>query len=180
MWTTAKHHLLPMHVGAIMQSTEELGNRSYPPVKHLDRYRLNVITVGWSNRQKSHLKLRWRRKGNKRVIHAKYFCQITYQSFPAVRPSKKARCPPLGVVANTMFLFALNQRMHKGLINTLNQKIFRIIFHRMFTCIHPREWPPLCRGGHLRHWYKAVELTHYRYNLHCCTCGRMCPLSERS
>ena len=32
----------------------------------------------------------------------------TYHSLLAVRPSKKARCPPLGVVANTMFLFALD------------------------------------------------------------------------
>jgi len=32
----------------------------------------------------------------------------SYHSLLAVRPSKKARCPPLGVVANTMFLFALH------------------------------------------------------------------------
>jgi hypothetical protein len=35
--------------------------------------------------------------------------KTTYHSLPALTPSKKARCPPLGVVANTMFLFALNQ-----------------------------------------------------------------------
>ena len=35
----------------------------------------------------------------------------TYHSLLAVRPSKKARCPPLGVVANTMFLFALDHQL---------------------------------------------------------------------